>query len=436
MERKFSLEQRTERLMQRRWESSPASSAPRDPQAPLGGPSLLPRSLSVVLGSECSPDPQMPPQTSKRLPNPSFAPVRPRHASGTLSYPTRSQVMPQTHHCAHKCVPQPLKLRPRPPVPRAQYRVSISGVLAPPQPSPPPTSQALLRPGPRGPEGAKALLGSALCSSTLDDPLVQWRLGRCRGKEPALDTPLVGRALLGSAAPRGSLQGVLPGRSRDPPEAPWPIGRHFCKHQGASSPQAGSQEPLWQDPCWRPPDSRKTLWPLRSSSLDTLQGALYSQSRDSHHALRQISSSCCAPLHQGVPPGKRDSHEPLLQEPLWGSHDCLGALWCAPYWKSRGSQDALGPAREALPEPLPQGGPGFRSHDPREAPQPIRNSARDAPQEAPWQQPLAPPGPLGDPLLWMLRCHRRAIRGCLRAIETLLECPPGHPQPMVGPIKQ
>ncbi|XP_074387725.1 uncharacterized protein LOC141726661 isoform X2 [Zonotrichia albicollis] len=294
-------------------------------------------------------------------------------------------------------------------------------------------SQALLKPRPRGPERAKALLGSAPSSSTLDDPLVQWRLGRCRGKEPALDTPLVCRALLGSAAPRGSLQGVPPGRSRDSPEAPWPIGRHFCKHQGASSPQAVSQEPLWQDPCWRPPDSRKTLWPMRSSSLDTLQGALYSQSRDSHHALRQISSSCCAPLHQGAPPGKRDSHEPLLQEPFQGSHDCLGALWCAPYWKSRSSQDALGPAREALPEPPPQGGPGFRSRDPREAPQPIRSSAHDALQEAPWQPPL---GPLGDPLLWMLRCHRRAVRERLRAIETLLECPPGHPQPMVGTIKQ
>ncbi|XP_030825526.1 uncharacterized protein LOC115915968 isoform X2 [Camarhynchus parvulus] len=292
-------------------------------------------------------------------------------------------------------------------------------------------SQALLRPRPRGPEGVKPLLGSAPCSSTLDDPLVQWRLRRCQGEEPALDTPPVGRALLGSAAPRGSLQGVPPGRSCDPPEAPWPIGRHFCKHQGASSPHAVSQEPLKQDPCRRPPDSHKTLWPMRSSSLDTLQGALYSQSRDSHHALRQISRSCCAPLHKGkgAPPGgKQDSHEPLLQEPFWGSDDCLGALWCAPYWK-----DALRPAKEALPEPLRQGGPGLRSRDPREAPQPIRSSARDALQGVPWQEPL---GPLGDPLLWMLRCHRRAVRGRLRAIETLLECPPGHPQPMVGPLKQ
>lgn len=136
-------------------------------------------------------------------------------------------------------------------------------------------------------------------------------------------------------------------------EAPWPIGRHSCKHHGASSSHAVSQEPLRQDPCWRPPDSHKTLWPMRSSSLDTLQGALYSQSRDSHHALQQISSSCCAPLHQGAPPnGKQKSHEPLLQEPFWGSHECLGALSCAPHWKSRGSQDVVRPAREALPEPL------------------------------------------------------------------------------------
>ncbi|XP_037982035.1 uncharacterized protein LOC119696399 isoform X4 [Motacilla alba alba] len=306
-------------------------------------------------------------------------------------------------------------------------------------------SQALLRPRPRGPERAKPLLGSAPCSSTLEDPLVQWRLRRCRGEEPALDTPLVGRARLGSAAPRGSLQGAPPGKSRDsrgalqgavpwqsrdPPEAQRPIGRRFCPHQGLSSPLPVSPEPLWQEPCWRPHDCHRTLWPTRSSSLDTLQGAGYSQSGDSHHAPRQISSSCCAPLRHGAPPhGERESHEPLPQEPFWGSHDCLGALWCAPYWKSCDSQDALWPAREALPEPLRRGGPGLRSGDAREAPQPIRSSARDALQRAPWQQPLGPPG---DPLLWMLRCHRRAVRGRLRAIETLLECPPEHPSPRWG----
>ncbi|XP_050840207.1 translation initiation factor IF-2-like [Serinus canaria] len=151
--------------------------------------------------------------------------------------------------------------------------------------------EALLRPRPRGPEGAKPLLASAACSSTLDDPLVQWRLRRCRGEEPALHTPLRGRALLDSAAPRdalrepprrssdspGTLQGAGPWQSHDPPEAPWPIGRHFCNHQGASSPQAVSPEPLWHHPRWRPHDSHKTLWPMRSSSLDTLKAALYSQ---------------------------------------------------------------------------------------------------------------------------------------------------------------
>ncbi|XP_053854425.1 uncharacterized protein LOC128818808 [Vidua macroura] len=308
-------------------------------------------------------------------------------------------------------------------------------------------SQAQLRPRPPRMERAKPLLDSAPFSSTLDDPLVQWRLRRYRGEEPALDTPLVGRALLGSAAPQGSLQGVPRGRLRDPPgalqgavpwqprnpaEAPWPIRTHFCKHQRVSSPQAVSQEPLWQDPCWRPRDSHKALQPMRSSSLDTLQEARYSQlRRDYHNAPWQISSSCCVPLHQGAPPyEKRESHEPLLQEPFWESHDCLGALWCAPYWKSRDSQEAM------RPEPLCQGGPGLRSREPREAPQPIRSSARDALQGAPWQQPLAPPGRLEDPLLWMLQCHCRTIRGRLRAIETLLECPPGHPQPMLGPIKQ
>ncbi|XP_041333892.1 uncharacterized protein LOC121359184 isoform X3 [Pyrgilauda ruficollis] len=293
--------------------------------------------------------------------------VQRRSTSGTPSYPTRSRlVTSRTPHSAH--------------------------------------NQALLRPRPRAPERAKPLLGSAPCSSTLDDPLVQWRLRRCRGEEPALDAPPVGRALGGSAAPRGSLQGLPSGRSRDftgaqqeavpcesrdPPEALWPIGRRFCRHQGAPSPQAVSQEPSWRDPCWRPHDSHTTLRPMRNSSLETLQGALYSQSRDSRHAPRQISSSCCAPLHQGAPPcGKQESHEPLLQEPFWESHDCRGALWCAPYWKSCDSKDALRPAREALPEPLRQGGSGLRSRDPREAPQPIRSSARDAHQGAPWQQPL------------------------------------------------
>lgn len=222
---------------------------------------------------------------------------------------------------------------------------------------------------------------------------------RCRGEEPALDTPSAGRALLGSAAPQGALQGAVPWGSRDPSEGPWPIRRHFCRplHQGASSPQPGSQEPLWREPCWRSHDSHKALWPMRSSSLDTPQGALYSQSRDSHEALWPVSSSCCATLHQGAPPcGKRESHEPLRQEPCWGSRDCLEALRCAPHWKPRDSQDALRPAREALPEPLRRGAPGLRSRDAREAPQPIRSSACGALQGAPLQQPLgeAPEAPL------------------------------------------
>ncbi|XP_014118258.1 PREDICTED: uncharacterized protein LOC106628954 isoform X1 [Pseudopodoces humilis] len=151
---------------------------------------------------------------------------------------------------------------------------------------------------------------------------------------------------------------------------------------------------------------------MRSTSPDTLRGALYSQSRDAHEAPWQISSSCCASVHQGAPPGgKRGSHEPLRQEPFWGSHDCLGHLQCAPWWESRDSQGAPPSAPEALPEPLRRGGPGFRSRDPCEAPQPIRSSAHDALQEAPVQEPL---GPLGDPLLWMLRCHRRVITGRLR----------------------
>ncbi|XP_032922149.1 uncharacterized protein LOC116999496 [Catharus ustulatus] len=310
-------------------------------------------------------------------------------------------------------------------------------------------SQALLKPRPCGPERAEPLLGSAPCSSIHDDPLVQWRSRRCRGEEPALDTPLAGSALLGFAAPQSALQSAPRGRSRDSPralhgaapwesrepsEAPWPIRKRFCKHQGVSSPQAFSQEPLWQEPYWRSYDSLKALWPVRSSSLDALQGAGYSQSRDSHEALWRISRRCCASAHQRMPPcGKQESHEPLRHEPFRGSHDCLGVLQCAPYQKSRDSQDALQPARKVHPEPLHWGAAALRSHDACKAPQPIGSGAHDALQGAPLQQPL---GPLGDPLLWMLRCHRRAIMGRLRAIETLLECPPGCPQPRVGPIKQ
>ncbi|XP_063275862.1 uncharacterized protein LOC134562406 isoform X3 [Prinia subflava] len=250
--------------------------------------------------------------------------------------------------------------------------------------------RALLRPRPRGPEKATPPLGPAPCSSMLDDPLVQWRLRRCRGEEPTLDTPVVSRALLGSAAPQGALQGAVPWESRDPPEAPWPITGHLRKHQGASSPQAVSQEPWGKEPCWKSHDTCKAPWPMRSSSLDTLQGALYSQSRDSHEASWQISSRCCASLHQGAPPcGKRESHEPLRQEPLWEPQDCLGALRCVPDWRPCDSQRALQLARESLPESLRLGWPGLRSRDRCEAPQPLRSSARDALQGALLQQPLA-----------------------------------------------
>ncbi|XP_031954057.1 basic salivary proline-rich protein 1-like isoform X3 [Corvus moneduloides] len=251
--------------------------------------------------------------------------------------------------------------------------------------------------------------------STLGDPLVQWRLRRCQREEPALDAPSAGRALPGSAAPQGALQGVPRGRShdppgalqgavpwgpRDPPGGHWPIRRHLCKplRQGAPSAQAGSQEPLRREPCWRPPGSRGALWATGSGPLGARQGALYSQSRDSREALSPVSRSCWASLHQGAPPcGKRESHEPLRQEPCWGSPDCLEALRCASPLRPRDSQDALRPAREALPEPLRRGGPGLRSREPREAPQPLRSSARDALQGAPLQRPLGPSRPSWNP---------------------------------------
>ncbi|XP_064257967.1 uncharacterized protein LOC135288520 isoform X2 [Passer domesticus] len=256
-------------------------------------------------------------------------------------------------------------------------------------------SQALLRPRPCGPERAEPVLGSTPCSSALNDPLVQWRLRRCRGEEPALDTPLAG----------GALQGAGPRGSRDPAEAPRPIGSRLCGHRGAWPSPAISQEPLRREPCW--------------------------ESRDPAEAPRPIRSHLCG--HQGAWPSPAVSQEPLRREPFWESRDCGGALWRAPYWKAGGSEDALRPAREALPEPLHRAGPGSRPRDPREAPQPIRSGACDAHQGEPWEQPL---GPAGDPLLRMLRCHRRALRGRLRAVESLLQCPPGQPRPAVGPLKQ
>ncbi|KAM4755303.1 uncharacterized protein ACIQIH_019805 isoform 1-T1 [Cyanocitta cristata] len=238
-------------------------------------------------------------------------------------------------------------------------------------------SQALLSTRPRGPESAKPPFGSAPSRSSLGDPLVQWRLRRCQREEPALDAPSAGSALPGSAAPQralpgvprersrdppGTLQGAVPWGPRDPAGGPWPIGRHLCKplRQGAPSAQAGSQEPLRREPCWRPPGSRGALWATGSGSLAARQGALYSQSRDAREALRPVGRTCWASLHQGAPPcGKRESHEPLRQEPCRGSPDCLEALRSAPRLRSRDSQDALRPAREALPEPLRRGGAGL-----------------------------------------------------------------------------
>ncbi|KAM7070920.1 uncharacterized protein M8220_004538 isoform 3-T3 [Acridotheres tristis] len=74
---------------------------------------------------------------------------------------------------------------------------------------------------------------------------------------------------------------------------------------------------------------------------------------------------------------------------------------------------------------------GFRG-TPRHSSHPPRRGSAWSSERSVWCEG----GPLGDPLLWMLRCHRQAIRGRLRAIETLLECPRGQPQPMVGQIKQ
>ncbi|XP_039584765.1 uncharacterized protein LOC120511570 [Passer montanus] len=214
-------------------------------------------------------------------------------------------------------------------------------------------SQALLRPRPCGPGRAEPALGSAPCSSALDDPLVQWRLRRCQWEEPALDTPLVG----------GALQGAGPRESREPAEAPWPIRSRLCGHQGAWPSLAVSQEPLRREPCW--------------------------ESRDPAEAPRPIGSRLCG--HQGAWPSPAISQEPLRREPCWESRDCGGAPWRAPYWTS-----CLRPAMEALPEPLRRAGPGSRPRDPREAPQPIRSGACDAHQGEPWEQPLgeAPEEPL------------------------------------------
>ncbi|XP_041896884.1 histone H3-like centromeric protein A isoform X2 [Corvus kubaryi] len=77
-----------------------------------------------------------------------------------------------------------------------------------------------------------------------------------------------------------------------------------------------------------------------------------------------------------------------------------------------------GPQGRRFPSPCAGGGPGLRSREPREAPQPIRSSARDALQGAPLQQPLGPSRPswnphqgapnpwaAGESLLWHLQHH-------------------------------
>ncbi|XP_071429735.1 uncharacterized protein [Pithys albifrons albifrons] len=176
-------------------------------------------------------------------------------------------------------------------------------------------SQLLLRPRTRGPEGAESPLGPAPSSPTLGDPLVQWRLRRCRGEEPALDTPSVGG---GSSVPRdppGARQWPLYGERRDPPEPPQRIRSHVCvsPQRGAPLPQPNSQEPLQREPCFGSRDAPGALW-----------GAPCWGSRDSQDAPQTIRRGTpdvqqCQPSQQALGPPQ----DPILQL-LWRHHR---ALW-------------------------------------------------------------------------------------------------------------
>ncbi|XP_017694800.1 PREDICTED: uncharacterized protein LOC108509745 isoform X1 [Lepidothrix coronata] len=187
-------------------------------------------------------------------------------------------------------------------------------------------SQVLLRPRPRGPEGAEPLLSSAPADPAPvgpvpDDPLIQWRLRRRRGEELALDTCPVG--------------GATHWESREPSETP-SRGRFCTSHR------------------------------------------------------------------QGPTSSRPHSQESLQWEPYLRSRDATGALWGAPCWVSRDPQDAL---------------------------RPIRSSVQDAQQGAPSRQALVCPQ---DPVLRLLRCHRRVLREQLWTVETLLEPTRYPPQPGGG----
>ncbi|XP_064496697.1 uncharacterized protein LOC135406072 isoform X2 [Pseudopipra pipra] len=184
-------------------------------------------------------------------------------------------------------------------------------------------SQVLLRPRPRGPQGAEPPLSSAPAGPASvgpvpDDLLIQWRLKRRRGEELALDT---------------------------------------CPAGGA------------------------TQWEAREPSETPIRGRF------------------CTSHRQGATSSRPDSQESLQWQPYLRSRDATGALWGAPCWVSRDPQDAL---------------------------LPIRSDVQDSQQGAPSRQALVCPQ---DPVLRLLRCHRRALREQLWTVETLLEPTRYPPQP-------
>ncbi|XP_064496696.1 uncharacterized protein LOC135406072 isoform X1 [Pseudopipra pipra] len=187
-------------------------------------------------------------------------------------------------------------------------------------------SQVLLRPRPRGPQGAEPPLSSAPAGPASvgpvpDDLLIQWRLKRRRGEELALDT-----------CPAG---GATQWEAREPSETP--IRGRFCTshRQGATSSRPDSQESLqwqpylrsrdatgalWGAPCWVSRDPQDALLPIRSDVQDSQQGAPSRQAlvgwaphdlQPPQFVPRTLSCGCC-----GATAGPYGNSSGLLR-PSW-----------------------------------------------------------------------------------------------------------------------
>ncbi|XP_074874791.1 uncharacterized protein LOC142025948 [Buteo buteo] len=303
------------------------------------------------------------------------------------------------------------------------------------------------------PLGAEPPIRPSLPSSPAPgDPLLQWRLRR-RGVESALGVSPWGGASLGSAS-WGAWEGH------------------------------GSQDALRREPCLESCDAGR---PMRDNSHDALRREPCLKSRDAQQPMRDNSHDAlrrepCLKSHDTGRPTRDDSHDALRREPCLKSRDTVrrtrddshDASRREPCLKSRDarrptrddSHDASrrrAPSEERGSQDAPRREPCLKSRD---TGQPMRDDSHDASRQEPRlksrdsggrgsQHAPGPPtqapcdravgqdaavgdvlqrnygsggGAAADPLLQLLRGRRRALRGRLRAVETLLAALQDPPQ--------